>query len=542
MRRVLSILATVVVVGAAVAVIAVLVLGGPKPKQYSIVFDNAFGLVNGASFKVGGVEVGAIKKLDVERKHARARVTVQLSKGKTDGFGGLRSDAKCSIDPQSLIGEYFVDCQPGTKGKMLKSGATIPVEQTESPIPPDLVLDVMRMPERQRFGIILNELGAGLATRGDDLNATIRRAIPALTDTNDVLRILAANRRTLQGLSRDSGTLLKVLGRRRADVGRFVTSTRDAAAASADRRVALAEGIRRFPGFLDQLTPTMRDLGTAARLQTPALADLRAAAPAVIRLLDTLRPFSKALTPATTSLGTASKSGRVAVREAKSLVSLLRLLGGRLGEPANNLAILFNDLDDRSRATQKDPDSPGGAGYTGLEAPLQYIFDQSQAINIFDQRGYSLKIDINTGECSNYTTAADAKSDPGRYKRCNENLGPNQPGITTPDPSPPLTATAASTRKRSAKSPRRNRSSKRSATPTPAPSSQGGGGSSPTPTAAPKPKPASPGVQNLIDKLPHLLDPVKPSPQGLGGGTGAKGSQPAPSASAQDLLDFLLAP
>jgi virulence factor Mce-like protein len=520
--------------------------GGPAGRTYDIVFDNAFGLVKGADFKVGGVAVGTIRDLDVRRSDARAVVSVEVTR--SQGFGALRSDAHCTVAPQSLIGEYFVDCQPGTTGRVLRSGDTIPVADTESPIPPDLVLDVMRRPERERFSIVLSALGAGLAARGDDLNATIRRAIPAVGSTDAVLRVLDAKRRTLQDLSRDSGTVLKVLGRRRADVGRFVTTAKDTAEATADRRKALAGTFERLPGFLDELTPTMDALGTAAREQTPALADLRAASGSVSNLLDTLRPFSKALEPATTTLGDAGRSGRTAARASSRLVSLLARLGGGTREPAKNLAIILSDLDDRSRAFEPDPDSPGGKGYTGLEAPLQYVFDQSLAVNIFDQRGYALKLDLLADQCSGYTTAEQAKADEARYRRCAQGLGPDQPGITTPDPSPPMTASIREPSTRKQRSTRRGDAGapRPAAGATPAPSSPSGpapsGDRAPAPSATPLPgTDALPSPQPLLDKL---LDPLKPL---LGGGQKSASPTPTPTPApsgqpAQDLLDFLLSP
>ena len=54
----------------------------------------------------------------------------------------------------------------------------------------------MRRPYRERFTILLSELGAGLAARGPDLNETIRRAVPALRQVDRLLAILAEQRRT----------------------------------------------------------------------------------------------------------------------------------------------------------------------------------------------------------------------------------------------------------------------------------------------------------------------------------------------------------
>ena len=42
----------------------------------------------------------------------------------------------------------------------------------------------MRRPYRERLRIILDELGAGVGGRSDDLNETIRRASPALRETD----------------------------------------------------------------------------------------------------------------------------------------------------------------------------------------------------------------------------------------------------------------------------------------------------------------------------------------------------------------------
>src|SRR5207253_224807 len=104
----------------------------PQGKTYTIVFDSAFGVTKGADFKVGGVPVGSITDLNVRRRDARALITVTVNKA--GGFGGLRDSASCTIKPQSLIGEYFVDCQPGKTGRVLPSGATLDYKHTTSPI------------------------------------------------------------------------------------------------------------------------------------------------------------------------------------------------------------------------------------------------------------------------------------------------------------------------------------------------------------------------------------------------------------------------
>ena len=79
------------VVGGAVA--AVGAGDGAKGTTYKIVFDNAFGLVKGADFKVGGVAVGSIERPRRHRKDARAHGRGRRSTTGGDGFAGLRDDA-----------------------------------------------------------------------------------------------------------------------------------------------------------------------------------------------------------------------------------------------------------------------------------------------------------------------------------------------------------------------------------------------------------------------------------------------------------------
>ena len=53
---------------------------------------------------------------------------------------------------------------------------------------------------------------------------------------------------------------------------------------------------------------------------------------------------------------------------------------------------------------EKDPRSPGGQGYTGLEALLQYVYDQTTSTSIFDQNNHILKIGAFVGPCANYAS------------------------------------------------------------------------------------------------------------------------------------------
>jgi ABC-type transporter Mla subunit MlaD len=529
-RRLLVI---VLLLGAGVAAVVASASAGsqePSGGHFTVELDNAFGIVNGADVKVAGVRAGRITGMRVDRRSKRALVDIAIDKA---GFGSMRADAFCETRPQSLIGEYFVDCRPGTDAKRLPNGATIPVEQTASTVPIDLINNIMRRPYRERLGIILDELGAGVGGRATDIQETVRRAVPALRETDRVLAILADQNKVLANLTHDADTVIGDLADNRKDVGRFVTETHQTAAASAERRAAIAASLQRLPAFLRELEPTMAKLGQATDAQAPALADLNASAGQLATLFENLPDFADASRTSFKSLGELGRDGRPALHAAKPTIAELNKASIKLPELANNLDFVLKDLDDRKRAVEKDPRSPGGQGYTGFEALLQYVFDQTMAINAFDSNGYMLKVNLFLSQCSEYQNLQSLKKklkeDPSFYAQCAAILGPHQPGITQLDPS----YTGAQETHDAHEVPVSKKSKKQKAAP-----------KAPDVEDAKKDprKAAEELIQNLEDTLgidlpdlpPTNLPALPLAPNGL--------PQAPSAADAQGLLDFLLAP
>ncbi len=308
MRRIALIAA-----GLAVAIAAVLVVsgasgGGADPYQIRAIFDDAAFAVQGEDVRIAGAPVGTISSLEVTDYSGRgssasckqtgtgckAAVTFQIN---NSAFTPFHADATCAIRPQSLIGEKYVDCTPGTAGapplERLDSGPgagsyLLPVTRTSSPVDTDLVQNIYREPVRQQLAIIINELGTGLAARGSDLNAVIHRANPALGYTDQVLQILARQNRQLAQLAHDSDTVLTPLARDREAIKQFVIQANTTSVASAARATDIARSFHLLPSFLRQLKPLMVDLAGLADQATPVLNSLSQAGPALAQQYEAL--------------------------------------------------------------------------------------------------------------------------------------------------------------------------------------------------------------------------------------------------------------
>jgi phospholipid/cholesterol/gamma-HCH transport system substrate-binding protein len=445
MRRLATAL---IAVGACATAVVLAGAGGSNTdeREYRIVFDNAFGLTEGGDFRVGGVTAGKITAFDVTRAESGAPKAVVTATVTQPGFGDFRRDATCTIRPQSLIGEYYVDCRAGAAERKLEDGGTVPVEQTESTIPLDLVNNILRRPYRERLRLIVTELGTGLAGRPEDLADVLRRAHPGLRETSKVLRILGDQNDVIERFIADSDTVIRELERNKGDVARWVVEAGRAAEAAAARRRELAQTFHRLPGFVDELRPTMARLGELANQQAPLLAELQRAAPDLNAFFARLGPFADSTRPALRSLGAASKSGSEAFAEGAQEVAALRRLARDAPPAAKPLRQFLQTIDDRRRAVEPDRRAARGAppppdktatedsssGFTGMEAVWNYFFWQTLTLNAADDVGHVLKLVGIVNDCREYRTSREP--DDHAFDRCRQWLGPYQPGITAPDP------------------------------------------------------------------------------------------------------------
>ena len=227
------------------------------------------------------------------------------------GFQDFRSDASCMIRPQSLIGEKFVDCRP-TLPRAPGSEAAAAAERgprrrarapastccrssnNSTSVDPDLINDINRLPYAQRFRLILNELGAGLAGRGEDLEdrgqarqpGPARRRPPASGSSPPSATSWPSSPPTP---SRSSGRSRRAARPRR----RLPLQLR--------RRRRGQRRTRRGTGSLAAEAPrlpapssatTMRSLQGFSDAATPVFADLDRAAPSLTEATRALTPFS----------------------------------------------------------------------------------------------------------------------------------------------------------------------------------------------------------------------------------------------------------
>jgi virulence factor Mce-like protein len=505
--------ALVTLVAAAVVAALGAGAGGAGSERYRVdaIFDNAGFLIPGQDVKIAGARAGSVVDVTLTPDR-RARISMEVD----PDFGPWRSDADCTIQPQSLIGEKFVQCTPGTpRGRPLREEdgvPTLPVERTHAPIDADLVFAALREPAPQRLSILVAELGGAVAGRAEDLSATIRRANPALQETNRVLRILDEDRERLAALAGEAERIVSVLARERASVQRAVDRGARVTTLLARRRAELADTLEGVPPLLGEARPALERLRTFMADGSPVLDDLREAAPAVVSLAGRAGPLADAARPALERVGRAARTGGPILRRAAPVVRALRTFA----REALPTGVLVRQLFDSLREQRV------------VEGLQDFVFYAAQATARFDRYSHIIPAHLIGSECSQWATT------------------------TVPDCSAHFAGGGARAQRR-AKADRGERDGgrrrgagreRRGGSDGAAPEAPAGPGGD-----APRPGGDAPGAADdgpmLVPKLPDLSKlPRLPKPGGGGGeecGSGG-GCRPgeAPPDPVNGLLDFLL--
>ncbi|HVX34445.1 MAG TPA: MlaD family protein [Solirubrobacterales bacterium] len=409
-----KVLAGLVVV-AAVVVAIVLIAGGGSGEGYVVraVFENGSFMVPGEQVRVAGANVGTIKSVSVSlpgeptAEEGGKLVDVPgkaiLELEITDpSFQDFRQDAGCEIRPQSLIGEKYVNChpteprapgeQPPPPLRQIPAGEPgagqylLPLGHNQTTVDPDLINNINSLPYAQRFRLIFNELGAGLAGRGQDLEAAIKKANPTLRSVDKLFGELTEQKNELARLAAESQEILEPLTREKEHVVGFLAHSGEAAEASSEHGAELEAALRKFPTFLVEFRETMRNLKEFSDAGTPLLKSLGVAAPSLTDATRTLTPFSEATTVALKSLATAGEASGPVFAQSVPVVKKAGKLAKTGVVPTKELAALFGSLEETK----------------GWQRLTELIYNSTAAFNGFDKYGHYGRALVTLGLCLEY--------------------------------------------------------------------------------------------------------------------------------------------
>ena len=362
--------------------------GGGDPSGYrvDVVFDNARGLIPGQLVEVAGGRVGKVDEVSVTEDF-KARISLVVD----ERFAPFREDATCTIRPQGLIAENYVQCDPGRPDAPELEGdpPTVGVERTSQPVSLTDLFEIWNVPTRDRLAVLLSELGMSTAARGEDLNEMLRRVNPALERARQVISLLRRQRDDLLGAIDSSDAALAELVGHRDSARRLVRRAASVLTVTGRRSGEIAEATHRLPGLLRDARPALTSLDAVAERGIPLLAALNRSAPTVLALTHDGPALARAARPTLAKIAPVLRNGIGVVERALPVSRALKVYAHQSLPSARLAGTLLPNLDERGF-----PDNL-----------MRFFFSAALATARFDETSHILPAHLDFTPCAQYATA-----------------------------------------------------------------------------------------------------------------------------------------
>ena len=257
-------------------------------------FDTAQAVApgQGQTVTIAGVTVGEISKVSLH--DGRALVTMQIK----PKYASIYRDAHMLLRPKTGLKDMVVELRPGTvtAGK-LRSGGTVPIQNTLPDINPDEVLGALDGDTRDYIKLLLGGAGQGLRGQARSLSATLRRFDPTARDARRITELLAERRANLARVIHNFQLLSTELAGKDAQISQFVNSSNAVFQRFADQDSNIRATLRLLPGTLQETQLALGKADGLARALGPTLEQLRPTARTLGPTLRRVRPFLEQSTP-----------------------------------------------------------------------------------------------------------------------------------------------------------------------------------------------------------------------------------------------------
>jgi phospholipid/cholesterol/gamma-HCH transport system substrate-binding protein len=278
------------VFGALVAfgVALLLVALGGSAREYRVIMQNAGQLVPGDLVRIGGVQAGSVKDLELT-DNGQAEVTLLLDKD----WGKLHAGTTVTVRAGGIatVTGRYVDISPGPSFRpTIPDGGKIDIDHSTSIVDIDQLLNAIDPPTRHSLRKVLHGFSTWYAGREQDANLSARYFPPALQSATRLFQEVGADSATLEQFLTQTGTALHALSRNRETLTELVSDTRATARALGSDNESLSAALRNLP-------PALRSGSNAFASVRPALTDLRALVRASDPVSKQLAPFFRDLQP-----------------------------------------------------------------------------------------------------------------------------------------------------------------------------------------------------------------------------------------------------
>ena len=318
--------------------------GGPvplRPKGYRVKIDfpNGLQLAEQSDVRIAGVPVGHVVSVSESNGSAQALIEMESR------YAPIPTSDHAILREMTILGETYVQLIPhGAGGPYLPDEATLPQANVEPTVTLDEVLSTFNPQTRREFQRWQQSWAAALKGRGEDINAFFAELEPFATETNKLLRLLAAQEGALSTLIHSTGVVFAALaGRERQLEGLIRGGERTFSAAARSSR-AFAAAFKALPPFERTSTQALKELDRFAADANPYLIQFRATERQLAPTLQALQAFAPPLKRFVGDLGLWAKASKEGLPAFDRSLALTKPVLGELTPILRNLNPFFRYL------------------------------------------------------------------------------------------------------------------------------------------------------------------------------------------------------
>jgi phospholipid/cholesterol/gamma-HCH transport system substrate-binding protein len=293
--------------------------------ELSADFSNAQAVTpgQGQAVVIAGIQVGKISSVDLEDGHAVVGMDIEPKYVEL-----IHPNANLLLRPKTNLNDMTIEIDPGSGRRHVEEGHRFPLSRTEPSIQFEAFLSTLDKDTQQYIQLLVAGGAQGIGGRGRQLSGAFRRLQPFAHYIGDLNRAVAQRRVALARTIHSFGELTAELGRRDAELERFVSASKGALGNFANQQQAIQESLVEFPSTLTALRSALTSSNQFSVAARPALLGLipqaQASVPAfkanerlfrqtTAPIRDQIRPFTRQVRPVLTHLNEGSSDLKTSV-------------------------------------------------------------------------------------------------------------------------------------------------------------------------------------------------------------------------------------
>ncbi|MHB8532091.1 MAG: MlaD family protein [Solirubrobacteraceae bacterium] len=270
-----------------VLVIAVLLLGAGNGSDYRLIFPEAGQLVRGDQVQVGGVPVGSVKDIALNKNDYTAIVTIHVDGSLTPLHEGTMAEVR--TPSLSSVANRYIQLTPGpNSNRALPAGSTLPASVTKAVTDLDQLFSALNPKTRKGLQEFIQGTAAQYVGAGRQLGESTEYFAPFLSASDHFFSELVRDQPVFTRFLIESAKAVTTIGARAPQLSSLIENANTTFKALGEQQRNLAAGLKALPGTLQQGNKTFAELPSTFS--------------ALKQLVDASKPTSKPLTTLFTRL------------------------------------------------------------------------------------------------------------------------------------------------------------------------------------------------------------------------------------------------